>query len=631
MKNILPLLLILAPFCLAAQTYSTRLIPDSLRKEARVVVREDEMILEIRSPSKAILKEHHVYTILNENGDNWGGFITNYDKFTEINSVSIVLYDSLGKELKKAKKKDMDDRSYSSEMTLMQDARYKAQNFYYKVYPYTVSYEEEDEINGIRYFHDWDPLKAPGISTQLSKYTIIAPKDYLVRYKPVNCNYQPVITSSGDKKIYTWEVRNLPARTMESEGPKWTELSPHVLLAPSDFEAQGYKGNMSSWESYGKFIYQLLAGRDNLPETTRKKVHELTDQLKDPREKVYALYDYLQKNTHYISIQLGIGGWQPFPADFVATKLYGDCKALSNYMVALLKEAGISGKYVEIWSGDDPPEIIEDFPCSQGNHVISCVPLEKDTIWLECTSQTKSPGYMGSFTGGRKAILIDETGGHIVSTPAYASSDNLKKRIVTARINEEGNLDAEVNTVYTGIQQEDPHDLMREVSAEQREKYLNGLLHLPTYKVEKSSYEEQKGKVPVVKEYLHVLSPNYASVSGKRLFISPNLFDKSGYRLPADSVRKFDFIDDAAFKNVDSIIINIPSGYHAEAIPQDIHIDSKFGKYTASVQVMPDRILYNRVREKSVGRFPPSDYTALVKFYDQVYKADHSRVVLVKN
>ena len=528
------------------------------------------------------------------------------------------------------KKKDMDDHSYVSEGTLMDDYRYKEYDFYCRNYPYTVSYEEEKDVSGIQDFHDWVPLWKSGMSTQHSKYVIIAPQDYQVRFKPVNCNFQPVITAAGDKKIYTWERSNLPARTTEIASPRWTEIVPYVMMAPSDFEAQGYKGNMSTWENYGKFINQLRAGRDQLPDDIKRKVHELTDHLTDKRQKVYALYNFLQQNTHYISVQLGIGGWQPFPADYVATKRYGDCKALSNYMVALLKEAGITGKYVEIWSGRSAPPLVEDFPSSQADHVISCVPMGKDTLWLECTSQTVSPEFMGSFTGDRKAILIDEEGGHVVKTPSYSAADNLQCRVVNAEINAEGNLDADVNTVYTGIQQEMPNGLMNEASAEQRERYLNNLFHLPTYKVDKSHYEEKKGAIPVVKEYLHVLSPNYASLSGKRLFITPNLFDRSNTRLPADSVRRYDFVDDEAFRDVDSIFIKIPAGYVPESVPSDIKIDGPFGRYSASVKVVGDKIEYYRSREESMRTFPPSDYPQLVKFYEQLFKADHNRVVLVK-
>jgi hypothetical protein len=630
MKIFLFCCLLAAPFSLRAQFYNVSLIPDSLKKEAQAIIREHEYILEIKSPGKAIAKNHTVYTIFNENGDDMGGYIGGYDKFTSINSVTGVLYDASGKEMKKVKKKDMEDRSYVSEGTLADDDRYKEYNFYCRVYPYTVEYDEEKEIDGVLHFQGWEPLYSPGISTQHSKYVVIAPADYQVRYKPVNCNFQPVITSSGGKKIYTWEVGNLCARTTEVAGPEWQEITPYVLVAPSDFEVQGYKGNMSSWENFGKFINELRFARDVLPDDVKKKVHELTDNLKDPRQKVYVLYDFLQKNTHYINISLGIGGWQPFPADYVATKKYGDCKALSNYMVALLKEAGINGKYVIIYGGEDEPDLQCDFPSLQGNHIITCVPLGKDTIWLECTSQTESPDYMGSFTGDRKAILIDDDGGHIVSTPSYSAADNIQCRVINATISDEGNLDADVNTRYTGLRQEMPHHLLNDFNEKQREEYLNDLFRLPTYKVDKSHYDEQKGTIPVVKEYLHVLSPNYATVSGRRLFVNPDLFDRSRYRLPADSVRHYDFVDKDAFTTIDSIIIKIPAGYQPEAVPQDINIDCKFGKYNASVKVADDKIIYYRRYQESIIRFPPADYPDLVKFYERLYKADNSRIVLVK-
>ena len=73
--------------------------------------------------------------------------------------------------------------------------------------------------------------------------------------------------------------------------------------------------------------------------------------ITDPQTKVAVLYNYLQQNTHYVGIQLGIGGWQTYDAAYVATKKYGDCKALSNFMISLLKEAGIKGHAVVIKGG----------------------------------------------------------------------------------------------------------------------------------------------------------------------------------------------------------------------------------------------------------------------------------------
>jgi hypothetical protein len=138
-----------------------------------------------------------------------------------------------------------------------------------------------------------------------------------------------------------------------------------------------------------------------------------------------------------------------------------------------------------------------------------------------------------------------------------------------------------VNTKYTGLRQEYPHDLMDEYPQDQREKKLQERFDLPTYKVDKSSYSEQKGTIPIVDEYLHVLSPNYATISGRRLFINPDLFDRSRYRLPADSVRHYDFINKEAFTEIDSVTIKIPAGYEPEAVPEDFRTSTANSVNTA--------------------------------------------------
>ncbi|HWB94534.1 MAG TPA: hypothetical protein VG605_21915, partial [Puia sp.] len=142
--------------------------------------------------------------------------------------------------------------------------------------------------------------------------------------------------------------------------------------------------------------------------------------------------------------------------------------------------------------------------------------------------------------------------------------------------------------------------------------------------------EEEKGPKPVVREDLHVLAPNYAGVSGKRLFIVPDVFDRSRIRLSADSIRKYDYITDRAYTDIDSVVIGIPAGYQTEAMPRDVSIQGRFGIYRSNVRFEDDKLIYYRYLQQSTGRYPPAEYAALVKFYEQLYQADNQRVVLVK-
>jgi hypothetical protein len=134
-----------------------------------------------------------------------------------------------------------------------------------------------------------------------------------------------------------------------------------------------------------------------------------------------------------------------------------------------------------------------------------------------------------------------------------------------------------------------------------------------------------------VEESLDISVSNYATITGKRLFIIPNVMTRTHRKLTADSARKFDIELGFEYKNVDSAEINLPAGYTAESMPQDVSISSKFGKYNCSVKLSGNQIFYYRSMEQYSGRFPAKDYPELVKFYETIYKADRNKVVLVKN
>jgi hypothetical protein len=632
MKRLLLILNLLAgcQLSLLAGDYPVSAIAPELLKNANAVLRFEEIRFEVINNGKAVYKNHYVITILNESGENWAECSEYYDKSRKIRSVEGILYDARGVAIKKMKTRDMEDLSGVSDGTLIDDSRIKRHNFYYRVFPYTIEYDIELEYNSTLFFPSWFPQGGEKLSVEKSSLSVVCPPGYNFRYRAFNYDKGPSVTSEKNNKISSWNVSSIPAILRENYSPLWHELTPGVILGPTDFEVDDYKGNMVNWQDFGKFVHSLKAGKDVLPEHIKLKVRQLVAGKTNVKEQIAAVYEYLQKNTRYISIQLGIGGWQPFDANFVAAKAYGDCKALTNYMYSMLKEVGINSYYTLIRAGVNGGYITSDFPSQQFNHVILCVPVEKDTVWLECTSQTMPSGYLGDWTCDRFALLVDENGGRLIRTPKYGLNDNLQHRSVNAVLASDGTLTLDAATRYGGLEQDDLHGLIHGLSKDKVKKYLQEQLDFATYEINQFEYTENRDALPAIDEKLEITVSNYATVTGKRIFIVPNMMTRSYRKLTHDDDRKFDVVLNREFKKVDSVKIVLPAGFETESMPQDINIVGKFGKYSSAVELKGNILHYQRTIEQFSGRFPPADFNELVKFYEAIYKADRNRVVLVK-
>jgi hypothetical protein len=625
------------PFCLALLTASSQKFPastiqDSLKENANMVVRLEEEFYEIKSTGQAIKHERHVFTILNEKGEEYATYTAHYNnKSVILNSVNAYMYDANGKELRHFKKKDMEDHPAFDGSSFVNDERYKVGSFYSHTYPYTVDFEEEGEITELIHIYGWYPQGSIKNSVETSVYSITAPSDYALRYRMLNSKLNPVITDGkGNKKTYTWEIHNVPAFD-EIPYLNYANYAPFLLIGLGEIEMGGYKGSMSTWNDYAKFYGSMQKGRDILPDETKLKVQELTKGITDPVAIIAVLYNYLQQNTHYVGIQLGIGGWQTYDATYVATNKYGDCKALSNFMISLLKEKGIKAHAVVIKSGEEYSDFVKDFTYDPFNHVICCVPLGKDTIWLECTSQFKPPGYLGESTANRYGLLIDDNGGGLVHTPAYLLADNVQQRKISADLDNEGNLKFESKTSYKALCQAEAESAIHRLSMEEQLNKLKSEFSLPTYDVLSFDYREDYSKrIPVIHESIKIAVNNYAQVSGKRIFINPDILTRFPEKLPEEKNRRFTIDLKKENHYIDSIQIAVPAGYETESKPRDLELKTKFGKYSNKTIYSDNKISYYREFEQYSGRFPAGDYGEVEKFYNDIYEADHKSIVLVK-
>jgi hypothetical protein len=626
-------------FCslaMAQSEFAVSKIKPELAKDADAVIRSNETMWEIESKSEARHRNRTVVTIFNEKGETEHGVLmVGYDKFTKIMDISGNLYDSEGELVKKLKNSDIQDFGYGSGGDDITDARIKMADFEKKTYsyPYTIEYTFESRKRNMMFFPSWSPVASTGSALEHSGYTIKAPAGFKFRYKEYNGIPAVVKTTEAGADIYKWTMDNQPVAKKNDFYPLHEmDHSPMVMAAPSDFEIQDYKGNFNSWEDLSKFYYTLNAGRDMLPPAIVAEIKTVIKDAKTDREKVDLIYKWMQARSRYVSIQLGIGGWQTIDATTVANKGYGDCKALTNFTLAALKSAGITSYAALIRAGDEE-KIKADFPSSQFNHVIACAIVAKDTVWLECTEQRVRPNFMGTFTGNRHALLVMPEGGKLVSTLDYKSNQNIRSSKANINLAESGDGQVDVQVFYAGVQQESRSGVLHNGTKEEQKKWLINHINLPSLDLQRFELSEGKELEPTITEKLTLNVRNCATKTGTRLFIKPSLLSRP-FELPAVSERTTDFylpVSAYNFTDLDTVTYQVPAGYKLETTLPVVQISSIFGSYESTTVLDNNRLVCSRKVVMNGGRYDSKDFQAWVDFLKKIRKADRAQVVFVEN
>jgi hypothetical protein len=338
----------------------------------------------------------------------------------------------------------------------------------------------------------------------------------------------------------------------------------------------------------------------------------------------------MQGRVRYVNLKIGLGGFQPIDASTVHRLAYGDCKALTNYMKAMLKAVGIKSYYCLVEAGGNASEIIPDFPSMQFNHVILCTPLDQDTLWLECTSQHYPCGYLGTFTDDRYALLIDGTTSHLVRTEKYRPEVNQELCKAGIFLNEDGSGSACISRQFSGISY---GDALEKIMADDndKKKMISEEIIFPSFQLIDFRYDENRNEEPFITETINVNFENYLTSINNEYILTLNCTNRMNSSFTSSRNRKADVEIRDQFTEIDSLVYQVPARLKIESIPDPTVLNSPFGTFRSEVITGEDYLIYIRKLQINKGTYPAASYAEFVEFIDQVLVSDEEKCVFIKN
>ena len=578
--------LVLTSLFLYPQTgnYQVDIIPEELKKNANAVVRLDEMKINLSSTNKMSYVVKQIVTVLNKEGNSFAINRIAYDNEVKIKTLDVYIYNSTGKELDHIKKKDFQDVSATDGFSLYTDDRYLIHKYIPTSYPYTISLSYEIETSDTGFFPPWYFLSGYEVSVEKSYYSISYANPEL---KPEikEFNLEGITVSKKEEEgLLAFESANISAIQSENLGPSFRNLVPRLKVRLKKFSLKGVGAQVNDWKDMGLWMNNsLLKDRAELNPNTVRMAEELVSGVTDDLEKAKIIYKYVQENTRYISVQIGIGGWKPISAIDVDRVKYGDCKGLSNYTYALLKAVGVKAYYTVVYAGNEKVDFDEDFAALQGNHAILAIPHEDTYYWIDCTSQVHPFGFVGDFTDDRKALVVKPEGGEIVKTVAYINEENYQFTKAAYTLDSQGSISGNTSILTKGIQYDNHFKLERNTEDDVLSYYKAYWDNINNLKIDAYSFENDRKNI-VFTEKVELKAANYASISGDRILFKVNTFNNSNYVPTRYRNRQLPFNIRRGFLDEDEFKVQLPDGYEVEAIPSEKSIDTDFGNYKISFE-----------------------------------------------
>jgi len=440
---------------------------------------------------------------------------------------------------------------------------------------------------------------------------------------------------------WQWTCTDLPGIAEENIRPAAEALAGHMEIA---FYPSAGNTTLGTWKAIGDWYYRLADGRRVSTPEIAAKVQQLTANATYFDEKITALALFLQSDVRYVAVEIGIGGYKPHLSPDIYRSRYGDCKDKVTLLSTMLADAGIVSEYVLV---DTEHGVVKpDVPSTLFNHAILAieVPAETRTGKYRSLSTSKSGkqylifdptdeytpiGELRPALQGSYALLVGNSGGELIQLSVSPPDSNRLDREGKFTLQADGSITGTLTEVRTGDHASRERMWMATANESERRKYVERYLEqsLKSVTLERANFGDGSTRATELVYNFQITAQSYAQHSGSLLLVRPRVVGDKSLSLEW-AKRKYPVELSGTTSEKDVYEIQLPPGYVVDDLPEPLHVDVGFARYSSKVEAAGTTLRYSReyvISDPDIG----ADHLAdLHKFENVIAEDEYANAVI---
>lgn len=467
-----------------------------------------------------------------------------------------------------------------------------------------------------------------GRTTRRSRYILDLPAAMTPHIKEHALNFARITREAGGRKVYTWATKDLPRIRPEPFAADSNDIYMNVAVsAPIE------------WKTIGSWYAGLARDRYAISPDMRKALDTVVARAKTGDDSLRAIHRWVAQDIRYVSVALGIGGYQPRTPAAVFTSGYGDCKDKATIFVALARTLGMTAYPVLLNSGggvDSTMPAVEQF-----NHAIAAVRRQDGRyLFLDLTSELTPVGALPFGEQGEFALVVHDDGlTEQVRLPKDSLDANSTEIHVIGDLSADGKFNGRYWENARGARQyglrgifSSPLDSTRraELSRAIATRFFRGAsgdslvgFDGKNLQVEPNvSMRVRNGQASRRSGDTDILSIPIGALSGWAENMVNSLDDRGERKFPIEVA---DLI--GPVRTLSEFRVTLPEGWKAR-VPQDVVVNGPFGLYESKYAQTGRELVVSRRLRGATGVLPKERISDLTDFLRQVATDDVRFIVI---